>query len=88
MNRRERDTRRLKEVAILLLVLLEQPVSDDDAIASIEEWETQPYLELVKSLNYALKRYKHAHTGLLWYLNLCTRMIEQAKDTRRETVNA
>lgn len=79
MDKNERASRRARNSIIQLLVTLEQPTSDEEAIASIRQWEDTPFYDLLKTANYVLARCPYANTSMVWYANLCIQEVAGSK---------
>ena len=93
MNKNERATRSVREIAVMILTLLEQPTPDEEAITRKHEWNKRPIKDLMRTLNYNLEHSGEIgnsciNASMLWYLKLCEKEAEQVREAQREVVNA
>lgn len=87
MDRQEKATRRAKDAIITLLVAVEQPKSEEEAVAAMNEWEALTYDKLLEALDYNLKKNPYRHAVLENHVNRCIREADRVK-TQKQMVGA
>lgn len=86
MDKNERASRRARNAMVQLLVTLEQPTTDEEALSSIHAWESKSYPDLVKTVNYNIQRNHYINAGQLWYLNLCMQEVERVRQEQTKVL--
>lgn len=83
MDKQERANRRAKDAIIALLVASEQPKNEDEAVASMNEWEALTYDKLLEALDYNLKHNAYRNAVLENHVNRCIREADRVKTQKQ-----
>lgn len=85
MNKNEKARRIARDAITTLLVAIEQPKTEQEALALMDEWEIVSFDQLLEAKEYNLSRAPWANQGLIRHIDACLANVERVKAERRQS---